>query len=724
MIRQLMREQFRTHRTYLLWTTTLLTVAVAMASFATFSATQAVSVERHIEAAYGMDGSWHGFASFVSWDEPGEPDPMTTSEVADIVDAANAEGAGATALTTIDSMVSSLPLADRDVDYESPDYEWPLSSGAALVGEPDWGALLLDGDAPEPGEVVVSATWADELGVGIGDTVWAYAGLWNGEDDVEPLEVDLGALTVSGLVRDSLSDAYWASTYDYLLNWDTAGEFAATVTEANPTAAQDMSLIYQAEISADVRTPALDTVRGGGSYSMFGSITAPIAQNLAIAAGILSLGLIGMAFAVGRSQAQSRTGWVATARVLGVRRSSIVAATMLEVLIVGFVAGALGAATGAGIVTWDWARRTAAQPDAFVPAGVSLPWWAWLAMLGLALIVAGVIGGIPAFWAARVAPAAALKPVTPATQAEVSRTVRVWPLVVIWLATSVPFLVLFHGGIDVDGQGWEGWVGAAVPVLGLAALITTAAVTIEITRRAVRVVSRRVAAGTTPWSIAAGHALEGRPRQASGPASVIALAVAATVSLTTWVALANWAETSTWTLDGSTADLGPFAQFLIDGFGFEDSFGGSVLMLTAIGSAMLVTVALGAFLSLRHSTKDEADASSALGLDAGAARTAAAAQFGIPLLTGVAVGVVAGVTIAVSVFSYWLWAPTEIDADGSGTWETSATIGPWWALTHLTHAMWPVLIVAGIVVAWVGVGAGVAALTTRVAARPLERTAA
>ncbi|WP_062205377.1 FtsX-like permease family protein [Demequina salsinemoris] len=717
MIRQLLRENLRAHRPYLIWTTALLTVAVAMASFATFSATQASAIEDHVAEAYGIDGPWHGGAYFVKdVDNYVTYDPMTPAEVADIVAQANDEGAEATAMATLDVAIEAISTEARDAATDASDLPANLWDGATLTGAADWDAILVEGDAPEPGQVAVSAAWADDQGIRIGDTVWAHASTWEMGTD-ESTEVDLDSLTVSGLIRDSLPDTYWVSTHEFLLNWDTAAEYSASVAAAEP---DSEPLLYSAEVSAATETPALAALDGGVGGTTYGSITSSLAQIMAIAAAVLAAGLIGMAFAVGRSQAQARTSWVATARVLGARRSAIVGATMLEVLGVGLVAGVVGTAAGAAIVAADWLVRITAHPDAFVPSGVALPSWAWLAMLGLALVVAGIVGGIPAFWAARTAPAAALKPVTPATQAEVSRTVPVWPLYALWALLSGAFLTVYRIA-DATGSS-PTWVWVAAPLLGLAAGVTSIAVCVDLTRRAVAWVGTRLAAATTPWRITAGHAITGRPRQASGPASVLALATTTAIGITTWTALANWAETSSWTEDGSTAHLGPFAQvlFMPGSFGF----GRTLLMVTALCAATLVAVALGAFLSLRQATAAEDDAATALGLDAGDARAAGAAQFAFPLVTGVAVGTMLGIAGAVSVFSYWLWAPVATYSDGSSEWDTSTQIGPWWALTHLSHAFIPIALVAGIVLACAGVGAAIVALTTRVAARPLERTSA
>src|SRR4029079_15645079 len=56
--------------------------------------------------------------------------------------------------------------------------------------------------------------------------------------------------------------------------------------------------------------------------------------------------------------------------------------------------------------------------------------------LVLALTLSLVVAGVPAFWATRVSPTAALKPENDITNSEVGRRVRFWPVTVAWIASG------------------------------------------------------------------------------------------------------------------------------------------------------------------------------------------------------------------------------------------------------------------------------------------------
>lgn len=712
MIRQLMREQLRSHRTYVIWTTALLTLAVAMASYAAFTGAQGAAVSRHTTAAFGMDGDWIGFAQLY---DNGYTDPgvavTTAHELSATIDAANEQGAGAAAKMDFGLDIST-PMAQTDGGGIAP-VSWPMTNAAAVTGDIDWEALLSSGTAPGDGEIAVSASQAGLARAQVGDTVSASTMLWANPED-EEVELDLGTLTISGLLRDPLPGDYHVDTPTALVTFDTAADLDARVGLAGVDV-WDGAILTYATITADEPTDALaaywDPGVWMGSFSVLMPAT-PVA--LAVGAGVLLVGLVGMAFAVGRAQAQARTGWIATARVLGATRGTIAAATALEVLVVGFVAGLAGAALGYAAVTAAWVAQLAGAPQALAPSTMQAPAWLWAAMTGIGVVIAAIIGAIPAFWAARVAPAAALKPVTPATQAEISRTAPIWPVLAAWLVFTVPLLMSLH--VTDTRLPFMDVLMLAAPLLGFGALLTSVPLIIELTRRAVAGVSLRIARGSRPWAIAAGGALTGRPRQASGPAAVIALAASIAFGITTWTALARWADNAPTRYWGTSHTPSPFDQMLV-GTGHDD-FGATLMAVIGIGMLTLIAVALGAFTSLRQATSAEADATAALGLDARGARIASGVQFAAPLLTGLALGALLGISGAVAMFSYQAWEPIAETADGAA-YADSYQVGPIWALSHLSHAVVPLLLVLGIGLVCITLGATVAALTTRTSSRPL-----
>ncbi|WNM27654.1 hypothetical protein RN607_01210 [Demequina capsici] len=720
MIRQLMREQLRSHRAYVIWTTALLTLAVGLASYAAFVAMQSqVGVSAGVRSAYGLDGAWRGSAIFYEADAADDPAQLTWEQVRRAMADSTGDGSHATAVMPLDirgfvSTPTELAAAGG--------YPWDaaLVNVAAMTGDVSWGALLLTGDAPREGEIAVDAHWADANHVSIGDAVQLSTIAWDGEQDSN---IELGRLIVSGTLRTSLPSRYGTYLYDGIVGWDSVPALAATAQAASAAAgSHNGTLMWQVSVSADRQTPALALFSTSAAHlDYYGTAIDPAAVVLAIAAGVLVLGLIGMAFAVGRAQAQVRTRWVATARVLGARRSSIVGATLLEVGAIGTLAAAVGVGTAYALFASDWARVVAANPDALAWAAPSVPWWVACVLSAAAVLVAGILGAVPAFWAARVAPAAALKPVTPVSEAQVSRTVPLWPLLVIWgplalfTVLSVKVIVgngAWGGGIDASG----GFRIAAV-LVGVGAAVTSTMLLVELSRRATAFTTRRLARGSRPWQIAASSALADRPRQASGPASVLAVASAVAVGSMTWLALAEWID-----VGPGEAAPGPFAVAASWGWGDGTTQYSQAVIIVTFG--VLSLAALAAQLVARAGARAEADAQAALGLSRSDARLAAAAQFALPLATSVAVGALTGLVAALVLFTRTDWSGTWsgpvglVDATVSG----SSTFGSAWAVTHLGHAVPLLLQTVAIALAGIAVGALVVAATARASARSLTRT--
>ncbi|WP_062205379.1 FtsX-like permease family protein [Demequina salsinemoris] len=716
MIGQLLRENLRAHRPYLIWTTVLLALATTMASFAAFTAAQQqIGASAYVNEVYGLDGSWSGKASAVEgWAEDGLA-AIQLDDVNQALEAADDEGAGVVAQAGMAVYLSSATelLALDDIEPAAD----PLYSVASTTGDVQWDQLLLDGTEPGASEVVVSADWAARNDVEIGDTVHVTMEQWDGYS-AEPEWVPLGDLRVSGLLRTNLPDTYNMWTYEAFVGWDALPDLE--------TAARDegMTSIASVEVSAETLTPALSyfiPTQSHADYWVRNGSTASV--YLAVAAAVLALGLVGMAFAAGRAQAQARTHWIATARVLGARRSHLVGATGLEALAVGMAAALVGLPAGYGATALGWQQLVKAYPDALIPPSLAIPPWVGLALLALPLTIAAIVGAVPAFWAAKVTPAAALKPVAPMSTAQVSRPVPLWPLLALW----APLALLTSTSISavLNESGWAGFLASTmlgwitIGALWAATAVASIMLVIEIARRAVAATTALLGRGRRPWQIAAADALAGRPRQGSGPAAVIAVAAAASIGLLTWLGLAAWAQAEAGTLsDDSPVRL--FASAYNWGWGDGTQPTEQWAMILAFGT--LVLVALATFLAGRAATRAEADAQAALGLDGGSARASAAVEFALPLVVGLAVGTLAGVAGAVGVFHRYVGLYTWVDESTQVL--DAHEVGPWWALTHLTHAAVPVVEIVLVALLWIAAGAAVAAVTTKVTARPLARRGA
>ncbi|WNM24746.1 FtsX-like permease family protein [Demequina capsici] len=712
MIRQLVGEQLRSHRAYVIWTTALLTLAIGFASFAAFVGVQQGAVVQHVASAHGMDGGW-STAVAVSQGDPSVDCAcltVTPAELNALLGEANAEGAGIAAIT--DTGLTVIPAGVSPADWLDQAETHPVYGASATTGEVDWPTLLESGDAPGAGQVAVDAQWAADNGVAAGDpiTIATFG--------IDRDFVSLGTVTVSGLLRTTASGGYAAWQEQTLIGWDSVFDLeqrAYAARGADPDESLDMVML-----SAQRETPslaALDADQVGHDY--FLEHGGPNSYLL-IAAGVLVIGLIGMAFAVGRAQAQARTQWVATARVLGARRSTVVAATAVETAAVGLVAGVLGAGIAYAALAVEWAGVLSANPDALIPSSVAVAAWYPLGMVAVSLVIAAIMGAVPAFWAARVTPAAALKPETPATSAQFSRTVRVWPLLVVWGLAFVVVLMMVQGLPGDTGWGvalhYSSAYGLLRWIVLLAAGVTSLAVIVEIMRRVVRATAVALERSSTPWMLTAGAALRGRPALAAAPAAVLALASGVAMYTVVAIALTAWSET--WepyvSVDPQWEALGPFAF----GAGRFAGYRTTLVEVTIVGF-LLVLVALAAFTAGRHATRAESTAHAALGLDARAARLASAVQFGLPLALGVVVGAALGSATACLMFSTESRTYSE-----SGDVTSQTMLGPTWAFTHLSHTVVPGLAALLVLLGSVAVGATAAALTTRNPARLVERIAA
>lgn len=711
MIAHLMREQARAHRSYLIWTTALLTLAIAMAAFAAFSAAQQSAVVNGVVRAYGLDGEWNRSLQL----DASYPDAeaMSRAEFDAALDAADAEGAGTAAVHELSGVMLArdVPGAedgswDGAIGSETTWYEPPVRG---VRGTVDWDVLLLAGEPPRGGEIAINARAADFLGVDIGDTVAVVADVWrrDGAPDLLPL----GRLTVSGLLRTGVHGLFEVDGAAGIVAWDDSFALLNAASAANNGGDAAAVSGGYVDAAARIATPALDAVPGwpgspwfGGSGANTGFLVA-----LAITAAVLVVGLIGMAFAVGRSQAQARTQWVATARVLGARRGSIVAATLAEVAALGLVAGVLGVGIASFALWTEWAMYVPRHADALLPSGVDTPAWTQAAFIGVAVVVAAIMGAIPAFWAARVSPAAALKPMTPVTQAELSRRVSPAWIYGIWGAClgALTWLVTLEGGTDA----WMWTVWTLVLITG----VTTIAALVEANRWLVTRLGQRLARSYRPWALAAGDGLLGHMRQAAVPAAVLGIASMTLAGTTTWTVLYSWGQNfagDAWMWRGLPGWPQLPEALGVPGDYSPGSTSGALLHgIAALGSAVLVLVALAAFASSALAQRSDSTARRALGLSGTSARAAAAAQFGLPLALGAVLGAAVGVAAITVTYRGHAWLSVPA-ATYTGA-EIPDRVGAAWAAANLGHVVIPVAFSLAITLACIALGSLAAALMVR-----------
>lgn len=628
MIWQLAREQLRSQKRFVVWTAVLLTLTVAVATFGALTiVTQKEADDRSIVAA-GQDRPWH--LGVDSWAiTPGSDRTPTVETVDNAIDDARANGS--------DVVVSrSFPIG-----LDSPDNNG-VYDVQALTGDVPWHQILVEGDVPSTGQIAVPAQYAKDHDLQIGDDA-ALSAMWV-ED---PVSLEISALTYSPVTTSNFT-AWFARGY---VAWEDSSELALALNPDPTEGAEPWSAPVYTQLSWTVGDPALNaltTVQSGApTYNVRfwgpGYSSSSTAYTVVIGLALL-LGLVAMAFAVGRSQAQVRLRWVATARTLGATRGTIAAATVLETVVVGAFASALGIAVGYLVTTVSLAAARATVIEPALPSTVSLTWFIVLGALALGLVIAIIIGAIPAFWASRVSPVAALKPVNDVTEAEVSRRVSSRVIYLTWGATVTALAALrWVNPQHALGQG-------ALILLTITAVALGIAVLMDALRFTMAGLGRRLSASGTPWAIAAGDALAARPRQAAIPAFIMTALMAGVVAVVIYIYYSN-----------SIADVYHELNASFGWFAYTPS-DQSFAQILGVAGVGLVIVALTTFAiagSAQRAVGADAATREALGLTPGATRLATGFQYAVPLAIGVAVGWAVGLFITM-----WLLPSATSDMFG------------------------------------------------------------
>ncbi len=520
-----------------------------------------------------------------------------------------------------------------------------FAQGVAATGEFDWEAALVEGEAPEPGEVVLSISAARVFDVGIGDAV-TFTRASNLHGEAPPIP----AFTVSGLSRSAVEgdSTFYSFAPDAYFNWadssTVTGPFAqyvrassspdATSNDEPFIAAPETSLAWSGDSSTfpelaelGSRTDYEPWSDGAWFYWLPGSSVATWALLGCFVAGA---GVLAMAFALGRSQARARSSWVGTARAMGATRRDVVAASLLEA---GFIAGIVFVVGGGlGLLATNGllaaARATVDTPA--LPRFASIPWQAGLEVAVFAALLALIVAAVPVLAAARTQPADALKPAGEAPEPRTaSRAVR---RVLPWIAGASAVLGIVAYGL-MDAVSLKLWVvTATIAAFGLA--LSTLIGAKEMLRLAIAKSGERMARSRRPWLMAAGDALNDRPRQGLPAALLFGLSAGLMLFVTSADVLARQ-EDRWWSAPGDGPDL-----YVVTGIG---AF--ALLVATLLFEAIAVAV----HLADRAATRRSLATRQALGLSVNDAKLGAAVQHLVPHLLGMfllgAIGSAAGVLI-------------------------------------------------------------------------------
>lgn len=624
MILRLVREQLRSQWRPSAWTTGLLAFAIALATYAMVTGATVLAQQDDTRDTF-LYGRGH-LATLYSFTNGHPPDvdlagygpELPLASVDALIAAAEADGG----VTAGRELYARVPGGDS-------------FSIVALATTPRWDTYLVEGSAPGGGEIVLSAARARDLGLGVGDSVTLVT------NPGEAGESASMTFAISGILRTGATPPYWTNIPDAYISW--ADSVAATSALFPQTFAPDVagatttmittSIAWDGDNNAmfpyDHPDATYDVPRGFAFGRAYGSGDPASTWALLISAITVAC-LIAAAFGMGRAQGQTRTQWTATARVMGASRRTVATASLIETAVVAAFGIVAGIGLGFGGAALTLARLRSANPDALLPAKVSMPGVVVLAAIGAGLAISAVLAAVPAFWAARVAPAAALKPVTPVTEATVSRSVSRWWLIGLVGGSGIVDLTLYT--VSEREQRSGTWVYIALAFTVLVSLVLGFAALVDGLRSLLPRVGDRIAAIPRPWAVAAGDGLRSHRRLFTYASLSMALIVGVWVQATTQSAFGAIDWGVDWRGSGDPPMVG-YAQYLTDTL-FNGAVMGAVIGSLAVATLVAVVVTL----SSRSALAADAATRAALGLSKSQERIAAAMRQWAPMAMGVVVG--------------------------------------------------------------------------------------
>ncbi len=631
MIFRLALAQARAQKRYTAWTAVLLTLVLTFTTFGFILFANQLIINRDIQEAQGSGRANTALVESVAGiDSPNRDatyptDGFPPEEIDRAIEAAIADGSDVVAVRQTSVQEFS----------PSPDVAWvPPLDVVAVTGGYDWNVMLVDGTPPSPGEIAISAEWARNRDVGIGDSIRLSTYQWSGlyQDTPPPTWT---TYEISGLVK-SCGDSFGYFTYcpQGFLSWE------GSAAPGSPFAVASTTITL---ISYDIDAPSLqrfDPFLFDGQYGYYFT-SLPAATWLAAGvAALFIVGMIVMAFAVGRAQAQARLTWVATARTLGATKRAVVTASIVETLLVAAASTVAALVLGTLAAVAHRAIHVSVVAHPFIPDHLSIPWWVFAGVIASGLALAAIVSAVPAFWASRVSPVAALKPVNEVMEAEVSRRVRARWLVPPFVLGLVAVLV--GAGPTAVGQ-------VAATLGGIVSVTTGFFLGLEGLRLAIPALGRRLSRARRPWAIAAGDALASRPRQGVAPALLQSMTLGIGVLAVTFLSFRDAEQVRDVLLDGTIS---------VSNMVEPESRLGVKAGLIASALAVLVIIQVVslaiAFVGQRATSADSATRR-ALGLSRSGQRRATLVQYVGPQVIGIVAGVVVGFLAAPIVLTSDAW---------------------------------------------------------------------
>ncbi len=635
MIWRLAREQLRSQWRYTAWSAGLLAFALALATYAMVTGATVIKFQRD----FGTYVPQEYYVTFESVFGSGNASVVNPSDVRLPFDEVQALVAQASDEVTVTASVMGAGRIDGI----------PNEGIVMMATTPsiDWGRFLVAGDPPELGEIAISIDLAHRLKIDVGDSITLNA------YGAEEAPKQSTTVVIAGLVRSRNVEPYWAGDERLAyVPWSNVRDFAIAFPswrEIDASTGDVVSVVHTGVgwtgdsgtlAPFAVATPHREPFYSSADLRNAWSNTDQRGYWALSTAGLTVLAMVIAAFGMGRAQAEARTKWAATTRVLGATRGTVALASVIETAIVSIAGIAIGAAIGVAAVGVNLSVLRSTHPDALLPAGPNAPLSLLLAAGGIGLTIALVIAAIPAFWSARVALAAALKPVTPVGEARLSRDVSRWWLPGVFGGAAVAWCGLYAGYDSRSSHGFDDNVPMLLAMTLVAIVLAVAgfALVLEGSRLIVARIGSLLSWSRRPWLIAAGDGLAAH----RGVYTFAAIAPLLTSGIATWVVTSNaaFAYVPIYGSDGQFVDVARGADPM-PGFStwWHDQLnpGGVAAAMMLFGGVVTVVAAV-VTLSSRRLFASDAATRSALGLGSSGERVAVAVRQWVVMGSGTVVG--------------------------------------------------------------------------------------
>ena len=622
MILRLVREQLRTQWRYTAWSAGLLAFALALATYAMVTGATSIAFQNTYDEFH-----LYGRGNFSAVEAVTEGDPAEAGQF---------NGRPALSLDQVLTLV-------RDASAEGP-VAAGYAVGAVISGHSAvwflmpatpvaWDPYLESGTAPEHGEIAVGADVAREFGLGLGDRIALVpSGARTGAGSrtfvisallktgyAAPYWTDIPSAVASPSDFASLATAFARVTqYDGATGETTRGVHLEIAWDGDNGALAPYADDYWEESSREVTLArAWSTQDQAGYLALWGAI-------------LTVLGMILAAFGMGRAQAEARTKWAATTRVLGATRRTIALSSVVETAIVSLAGIAAGLAAGVAAASVHIGVLRSTHPETLLPSGPSVPGVLILAGVGIGVVIATVVAAVPAFWSARVTPVAALKPVTPVGEASVSRRVSRWWLVGLLSGLALANLAFYTASERLSGSGSWAYIGLAFGILAI--LVVGFAALVDGLRDLLPRVAGRIGRIRRPWAVAAGDSLRAHHRLFTYASVSMALTVGIAVAVATQTAFGAIDWNTDWPGWGEPPLVG-LARYQDDTLFTSTSLWG-VMGTLAVATLIAVVVTL----SSRATLAADGATRAALGLGHNHEVVAATVRQWTPMVMGIGVG--------------------------------------------------------------------------------------